>query len=59
MKRTGDEYFDSDDFRNMLAEYEEAVNTGQPVFMDADELAEIAAVITEHNAKNVTVLKDI
>ncbi len=42
MKRTGDEYFDSDDFRNMLAEYEEAVNTGQPVFMDADELAEIA-----------------
>lgn len=26
----------------MLSEYETAVNTGQPVFMDADELAEIA-----------------
>ncbi len=42
MKKTGDEYFDSDEFRDMLDEYEEAVNTGQPVFMDADELAEIA-----------------
>lgn len=42
MKKTGDEYFDSDEFREMLATYEEAVNTGQPVFMDADELAEIA-----------------
>ena len=42
MKKTGDEYFDSDEFRDMLAEYEEAVDTGQPVFLDADELAEIA-----------------
>ncbi len=42
MKKTGDEYFDSEEFRDMLAEYEEAVNTGQPVFLDADELAEIA-----------------
>ena len=42
MKKTGDEYFDSDEFREILATYEEAVNTGQPVFMDADELAEIA-----------------
>ena len=42
MKNTGDEYFDSEEFREMLATYEEAVNTGQPVFMDADELAEIA-----------------
>ena len=42
MKKTGDEYFDSEEFREMLATYEEAVNTGQPVFMDADELAEIA-----------------
>lgn len=37
-----DEYFDSDEFRELLAEYEKAVNTGQPVFLDADELAEIA-----------------
>ena len=42
MKKTGDEYFDSEEFRDMLAAYEEAVSTGQPVFMDADELAEIA-----------------
>jgi tetratricopeptide (TPR) repeat protein len=42
VKKTGDEYFDSNEFRDLLAEYEKAVNTGQPVFMDADELAEIA-----------------
>ncbi|MBR1484646.1 MAG: tetratricopeptide repeat protein [Prevotella sp.] len=41
-KQTGDEYFDSDEFRELLSDYEQAVNTGQPVFMDADELAEIA-----------------
>lgn len=40
--KTGDEYFDSQEFCNLLAEYEKAVSTGQPVFMDADELAEIA-----------------
>ncbi len=37
-----DEYFDSEEFRELLEEYENAVNTGMPVFMDADELAEIA-----------------
>lgn len=42
MKKTGDEYFDSDEFRDMLSAYEEAVSTGQPVFMDADELTDIA-----------------
>ena len=42
MKKTGDDYFDSDEFREMVAEYEEAVSTGQPVFMDAEELTEIA-----------------
>lgn len=42
MKKTGNEYFDSDEFHELLAEYEDAVNTGQPVFMDADELADIA-----------------
>lgn len=40
--KTGDEYFDSAEFLDMLDQYETAVNTGQPVFMDADELAEIA-----------------
>ena len=37
-----DEYFDSEEFREMLAEYEDAMNMGMPVFMDADELSEIA-----------------
>lgn len=39
---TGDEYYDSNEFRDMLAEYEQARNTGKPVFLDADELSEIA-----------------
>ena len=39
MYSTDDEYFDSDEFRDMLATYEEAVSQGQPVFLDADELA--------------------
>lgn len=42
MKRTGDEYFDSEEFREMLSEYEESKNTGMPVFLDADELSDIA-----------------
>lgn len=42
MKRTGDEYFDSEEFRDKLAEYEKAVSEGEPVYLDADELAEIA-----------------
>ncbi len=40
--KTGDEYFDSNEFREMLAEYETATSQGRPVFMDGDELAEIA-----------------
>ncbi len=40
--KTGDEYFDSKEFHDLLAEYEAATNEGRPVFMDADELAEIA-----------------
>lgn len=42
MKKTGDEYFDSEEFLEMLEEYENSVKTGMPVFMDADELSEIA-----------------
>ena len=42
MKNTGDDYFDSEEFHELLDEYEQAVNTGQPVFMDAEELSEIA-----------------
>lgn len=42
MKDTDNEYFDSEEFRELLEEYETSVNTGQPVFMDVDELSEIA-----------------
>ncbi len=42
MKRTGDDYFDSEEFSNLLEDYEEAVNNGQPVLLDADELTDIA-----------------
>lgn len=42
MNPTGDEYFDSAEFRDLLAEYEQAIGSGAPVFLDADELAEIA-----------------
>ena len=42
MKRTGDEYFDSEEFCELLADYENAINAGMPVLMDADELADIA-----------------
>jgi len=38
----GDEYYDSEEFRELLAEYEKAMSTGMPVFMDADELSEVA-----------------
>jgi tetratricopeptide (TPR) repeat protein len=40
--KTGDDYFDSKEFQELLETYEKAVNAGQPVFMDAEELAEIA-----------------
>lgn len=40
--KTGDEYFDSDEFRDMLESYEHAVNSGEPVFMDSEDLSEIA-----------------
>jgi len=42
MKKTDDEYFDSKEFQELLSEYESAVNTGQPIFMDAEELTDIA-----------------
>ena len=40
--KVGDEYFDSAEFKNLLNAYETSVNAGEPVFMDADELTDIA-----------------
>lgn len=42
MIKTGDDYFDSKEFHELLATYEESVSTRQPVLLDADELADIA-----------------
>lgn len=37
-----DDYFNGKEFKSILAEYEESEKTGQPVFLDADELTDIA-----------------
>lgn len=42
MIKTGDDYFDNKSFDDMLSKYEHAINKNQPVFMDADELTDIA-----------------
>lgn len=42
MTNTGDKYFDSEEFHRLLDIYETSINTGSPVFMDADELVDIA-----------------
>ncbi|WP_289144401.1 tetratricopeptide repeat protein, partial [Xylanibacter rodentium] len=42
MMQTGDEYFDSKEFRDILTSYEESVRSGLPIFMDADDLTDIA-----------------
>jgi len=42
MQKTGDDYFDSDHFRKMLKSYEEMVKGGPFVFVDADDLTDMA-----------------
>ena len=37
-----EEYFEEDEFREMLEEYERTVESGEMVFMDAEDLADIA-----------------
>lgn len=39
---TGDEYFDSNEFRDKLMSYEDSVRSGHHIFLDADDLADIA-----------------
>ena len=40
--KNDDEYFNDGEFREILEEYENAAMSGQPVFMDADDLIDIA-----------------
>ena len=42
MKKTGDDYFDSEEFQNILNNYEESVKSGHAPYMDADDLTDIA-----------------
>lgn len=41
-QHTGEEYFDSKEFQQLLGKYEDALAAGEPVFMDSEELADIA-----------------
>ena len=36
------EYFDSEDFKEILRQYEESVKSGEHIYMDADDLTDIA-----------------
>jgi tetratricopeptide (TPR) repeat protein len=42
MKNENDTYYESDEFKRLLARYEEMLTTHQSTYMDADELADIA-----------------
>ena len=42
MQKTGDDYFDSEEFHELLNDYEDSVSSEQPIFLDADELTDIA-----------------
>lgn len=47
---TGDDaYYSDSEFQEMLADYEHAQATGEPVFMDADDLCEIADYYQSHD----------
>ena len=37
------EYFDNEEFKEILKQYEESVKSGGRIYMDADDLADIAA----------------
>lgn len=39
---TGDRYFDSKDFMDILSSYENSIRTGHPIYMDANDLTDIA-----------------
>ena len=42
MIKTNDGYLDSNEFREILRKYEESVKSGRPLFMEADDLTDIA-----------------
>ena len=36
------EYFKGEEFQKILRQYEDSVKSGHPIYMDADDLADIA-----------------
>ena len=43
------EYFESEDFKEILRQYEESVKSGERIYMDADDLTDIADFYHYHN----------
>ena len=41
-RKTGDDYYDSEEFHQLLERYEQAKAHGEPVFLDAEELTDVA-----------------
>ena len=46
-----EQYFESDSFKQMLEAYEESKKSGNPVFLDSDEYADIAEYY-DYNGKS-------
>ena len=44
-------YFESEDFKEILRQYEESVKSGERIYMDADDLADIADYYHYYNRK--------
>ncbi|MGN1256259.1 MAG: tetratricopeptide repeat protein, partial [Bacteroidaceae bacterium] len=42
IEEENEEYFQSQEFRHSLARYEDALRQGEPIYMEADELTDIA-----------------
>lgn len=45
-------YFGSEDFKKILKQYETSVKSGHPIYMDADDLADIADYYQYHGEKS-------
>lgn len=43
------DYFDSEDFKEILRQYEESVKSGERIYMDGDDLTDIADYYNYHN----------
>lgn len=43
------DYYNSEDFKEILRQYEESVKSGAPIYMDADDLTDIADYYNSHD----------